>query len=44
MKGEFLIQVNVGFGAKQQLGAVPGNICMHCDFFLFKPKCIPVVE
>lgn len=34
MKGKLLIQVNVAFGAKQQLGAVPGNIYMHCDFFL----------
>lgn len=36
MKGKFLIQVNVAFGAKQQLGAVPGSIYMHCDFFLLR--------
>lgn len=40
MKGKFPIQVSVAFGAKQQLGAVPGNIYMHCDFFFPRPKCI----
>lgn len=38
MKGKFLIQVNVAFGTEQQLGAVPGNIYMHCDFFFSRPK------
>lgn len=38
MKGKFLIQVSVAFGAEQQLGAVPGNIYMHWDFSLSGPK------
>lgn len=38
VKGTFLIQVNVAFGAKQQLGAVPGNVSMRCDFFCSRAK------